>query len=664
MMKSVKKFLTIGFALLVAFTNIQFLKTEAAETKTENAAKISDETESTQPGIQMVAKADVTYSADDSSLPVLDGYYFAGWYKTNQPEENPTELNKEEVYTSMPGEGEAAWAKFVPEKVLAVAAQIPTTVKETQNPEGGKTPLRLVTTVDNLYYREVGFTITINGKSIPQEAKTVYKTLFVVGDTGQVDTKTPETSFCNVSHYFAACTIDNIPKEAWNAEIQVVPYWITLDGTRVEGISVVKEVEMGRDNQAKIGNDWYWTLNYAIQQANEVTSEVPVVQVLRDIQLTSGLSAITNSMTITTDGNGFDKKITTVADSRIFHINGSNNVVTIKGTETERLILEGTGETGSKQQLIYAQSCQKATLENVDVKNANRSSGAGGAITGDDSVEFNFTKCNFDNCKITGSGGAIRCGKSTLKQCNFTDCSASSHGGAIYTVSELIIDKCYFTDCKATTNGGAVYCKNILEVAGSSFDTCTAKSGGAIYKDGTAQNGMLDNCEFSNNSAASSGGAMYVIQSIIVDVKNCKFDNNTTPAGGAGGAIYFSYAGATLNLLGSCEFTNNKAGGTKDTTGIKNAGGAIAAPQNLNIGDDEGTATIITMSGNACTRSDYGGAICVVTTVDSQAQFKIKNNASLHVEDNSSAICLQYGGGLTIKEGSDRYFQHAPSTQP
>lgn len=729
-MKSVKKFFAVGFALIVAFTNIQFVKAEAAETetKTENTAEVADEKESTKPAIQMVSKVDVKYSADNPSLPVLNGYYFAGWYKTDKPEENPKVLNKDEVYTSTPEEGEEAWAKFVPEKVLTVVAQIPVTVKETQNPDGGKTPLRLVTTVDNLYYREVGFTITINGKSIPQEAKTVYKQLFAVGDAGELDTKTPETSFCDVSHYFAACTIDNIPKEAWNTEIQVVPYWITLDGTRVEGTSVVKEVEMGRDNQARIGNDWYWTLNYAIQQANKVTSGAPVVQVLRDIELEKGLEAITNSMTITTDGSGVDKKITTAVNSRIFHINGSGNEVTIKGTETERLILEGTGETASTQMLVYAQAGSKTTLEHVDFQDVNRSENNGGAINS--AIKMELKDCSFTDCKNVGNSGAVFCQDDLiLTDCSFTRCFSSSNnggaimvatkpltlsmtnctfdtctaqlnggavrgnkiettieatncdflkcsssntteaaangGGAISSLGEVNLAQCTFDTCTAKYHGGAIYCGNILVAKNSIFNACTAKNGGAIYKAGTDMTGDLESCEFTENHTTVSGGAVYVNDSVTINIKDCKFNGNYTPKGGTGGAVYFYTGSSNLNLLGTCTFINNKAGGTLSNEIIRNAGGAILSPRNVNIGNGTDTAMVV-MTGNQCTRADYGGAITAGTTDDTLAQFKILENANLYVYNNPTEnangadICLQNGGMLTIKEGSDRYHTSAP----
>ena len=156
------------------------------------------------------------------AAPETAGYIFAGWYQDAEGT-----LAVEET-----AESGSAYAKLVPEKVLSVKAQLAADTALTT----AKTSLRFITTVDSVWYQQIGFDITVAGKrTVNCPGTKVYKTIEAIGSLGSVS-YTPEV-FHTASAYFYAYTITNIPIGAYSTDIQVSPYWITPDGTKVVGVT-------------------------------------------------------------------------------------------------------------------------------------------------------------------------------------------------------------------------------------------------------------------------------------------------------------------------------------------------------------------------------------------------------------------------------------------
>jgi hypothetical protein len=98
------------------------------------------------------------------------------------------------------------------------------------------TDLRLVTTVDSNQYRTVGFTIQLgDGTIIERTFHTVYES--ISGKNGEIRTEYHPSDFSADSRYFLAFEIENIPKDAFDTNFTVTPFWITPDGTQVNGVS-------------------------------------------------------------------------------------------------------------------------------------------------------------------------------------------------------------------------------------------------------------------------------------------------------------------------------------------------------------------------------------------------------------------------------------------
>lgn len=180
----------------------------------------------------------------------ISGYLFAGWYTL--PEGSTT-------YTPVaePKENETYYAKFVPQEILGVKAQVTAAlIKDEATSKTANSAIRFITTVDSNLYQEVGFNIDRPGKSTPYDTGNgvVYKELYAVDATrenkGEPDTTYTPDMFHKQSEYFKTWTIGKIPKTYYDSDITVRPYWITLDGTRVDGEIAVKTVNYGRS--------WYY----------------------------------------------------------------------------------------------------------------------------------------------------------------------------------------------------------------------------------------------------------------------------------------------------------------------------------------------------------------------------------------------------------------------
>mgnify|MGYP000585218512 CR=1 FL=1 len=100
-----------------------------------------------------------------------------------------------------------------------------------------KADVRFVSTVDTLDYSKIGFDFEItSGRERNFESNTVYTALKGMEDDGTVLVYPPIT-VAPQSNYFFTYALRNIPSSDFDVEITATPYWITRDGTKVNGIS-------------------------------------------------------------------------------------------------------------------------------------------------------------------------------------------------------------------------------------------------------------------------------------------------------------------------------------------------------------------------------------------------------------------------------------------
>ena len=226
-MKTMKKMLA-GFlvvAMLVSGLMITPMDVSASETVVNG-----------ENGVIFVLDAEkynFTNLWETKTAPVRADYVFGGWY-TRGTDDTFTAIKESEgsQYTE-------AYAKFVPAEVLSVRAQLE---KATETGKGNtdKTYLRLLSGVNELDYQYVGFDILYN-KTIPQDNSPkitkVYKTI-TNSETAENGVATPVAAssvFGAAATHFSVLRIADIYKVNYEYVIYVNPYWITLDGTRVDG---------------------------------------------------------------------------------------------------------------------------------------------------------------------------------------------------------------------------------------------------------------------------------------------------------------------------------------------------------------------------------------------------------------------------------------------
>ena len=159
------------------------------------------------------------------------------------------------------------------------------------------------------------------------------------------------------------------------------------------------------------------------------------------------------------------------------------------------------------------------------------------------------------------SGGNSATSPTQVINSNFSGNSADS-GGAIYinNVGNIKISNNNFTDNSAVTEGGAIYIPYssssiLIDIGYSNFIRNNASQGGAIYSGNKGTDTWnIHDCNFLNNSATVSGGAIYVAnpQQII----NCNFDGNKAVVDG--GAIYV-VEGVIDAKIQDSTFTNSHA---------------------------------------------------------------------------------------------------------
>lgn len=196
-------------------------------------------TEATQ-STSHAEQLDISKYQTTAPKPTGAGYeewVFAGWY---EEEACTTPI------TTKPENGKC-WAKFVPAEVLSVKCQMLSgTTKDTASSK-----LRLVSTVDSLNYNSVGFEIKIGEKNaFSYKTSTVVKEIKAAED-GVAFGYTP-SDLCGASKYFTTVTLTSIPASGYATGIYITPYWETLDGTKVYGVSRFARVEDGYLNVVNV----------------------------------------------------------------------------------------------------------------------------------------------------------------------------------------------------------------------------------------------------------------------------------------------------------------------------------------------------------------------------------------------------------------------------
>ena len=210
----IKKCLMGMLTIMLMLTGVCVLSTEGNKVQ-------ASETE-TYTTVEYTHDAIKTYKSNSEKPMKTDGdWIFAGWFT------NPSCVTTYNVDSHSAN----GFAKFVPADVLSVKCQV-TANTDAQDKD---TDLRIVSTVDNLKYKQVGFDIYIGDKYYSYVSKNVAPIIEAKADG--VEYGYSPNIFDLESSHFITVTITDIPQAAFDDEIRIKPYWITKDGTQVFGVS-------------------------------------------------------------------------------------------------------------------------------------------------------------------------------------------------------------------------------------------------------------------------------------------------------------------------------------------------------------------------------------------------------------------------------------------
>ncbi|MBR6024764.1 MAG: right-handed parallel beta-helix repeat-containing protein [Methanobrevibacter sp.] len=293
---------------------------------------------------------------------------------------------------------------------------------------------------------------------------------------------------------------------------------------------------------------------------------------LADNGLESGISINKSNFVI----NGNDHTIDGSNQARIFNITGDN--VTILNLN----LINGNSDNGGA--ILTEKSI---TINNVSFINNNATGGGSIYSTASSTIR----NCYFDN-NTAKFGGSIYFFKASLSVENstFTN-SKSTYAPAIYCLSieELNITDCIFENLYAEESAGAIgiHYLNNANINNCTFiNTTSRKNGGAINIDplqtcyGHIPKIIINKSRFFN-STGDYGGALAILSGGLehslshknehiffgtLNMNDCEFLDNT--ASYSGGAIYFSGLNATIK---NTHFYRNKL----DSNSEKYFGGGI-----------------------------------------------------------------------------------------
>ena len=304
----------------------------------------------------------------------------------------------------------------------------------------------------------------------------------------------------------------------------------------------------------------------------------------------------------------------------------------------------------------------------------NTAYSAGGAVyfsnkreREDDAILFDSVTFTGNEAQRTGSGGALYLSDSriAIRNSTFTGNKTELNaGGAIYA---SYTDNLAVTDTNFEGNiagnvrqndarGGAILVtRGGVQLENDTFTENEGSTGGAIcshWDYGTQL--AIKNCQFTENKATGSGGALYSYGS-TVEVWDSHFDGNNAAYGGAVcmfGRYNIKPYYATLTVHEGCTFTNNCVTGHGGAIYMENSSGVSYTDDDGNLKYYHNVVQIlgteekpVTFTGNKAT-SGHGGALRMGNRVDLNVEYAT-------FENNSCGNSTGHMGGVVYAGACD-----------
>ena len=327
---------------------------------------------------------------------------------------------------------------------------------------------------------------------------------------------------------------------------------------------------------------------------------------------------------------------------------------------------------GVSSEAVYGETT-KTLIYGGTFKN-NTTYSAGGAIyfsnkreREDDAILFDGVIFTGNAAQRTGTGGALYLSDSriAIRNSTFTGNKTELNvGGAIYAA---------YTDNLAVTNtnfegniagavrkndarGGAIFvARGGVQLENDTFKKNEGSTGGAIgtqWDYGTEI--QIKSCQFAENKATNSGGALYSYGS-TVEVRDSHFADNSAANGGAvcmSGRYNIKPYYATLTVHEGCTFTDNCATGSGGAIYIETSSGTSYTDDDGKLKYYHNAVNIlgteekpVVFSGNQAT-SGHGGVLRMGNRVDLTVDYAT-------FENNSCGNSTGYAGGVIYAGACD-----------
>jgi predicted outer membrane repeat protein len=328
-----------------------------------------------------------------------------------------------------------------------------------------------------------------------------------------------------------------------------------------------------------------------------------------------------------------------------------NGILTINGNNTYRIFDKQPAANQAAGTLFAIQNINlingKASLHNDERGGAAIYGRAYGSIT---AINVNFEN-NTGPLSASDDCGAVHTivyKKVLFANCNFRT-NQGANGGAVGTIgSAMSFINCRFENNRATGtggtfskggSGGAIYVdgtnqngseNNFINICGCVFENNSsgyqAGSVNIIFYEGKGSYATIDRCTFNNSVCdADKGGACYLMNGDF-SISNSTFSNNSSPV--QGGGIWMTQANL---LLSNCTFYKNFA-----VNGANGLGGAVC------VGSQ--TTTI-----NNCTFA-YNRAGNFASAIFNGGNMSLTNNLFYKNYVGNGFQSNPYGGAVLNKE--------------
>ena len=361
-------------------------------------------------------------------------------------------------------------------------------------------------------------------------------------------------------------------------EIKAVGYVNTETTFEDDDISITNQRAI-----CKIGDELFFSLNAAVQYAQDNSIYQPKIEMLLDYTMPqSDFLDIPEGydVTIKTADEGFDGQGDKAVITRASDFSGNY----MFRNDYSTLAFENITLDGNNVQTSYAMIKNNGTLkidEGTSFKNV-QSTGNGGVIYAEDgSITINGNQSPV----VFNSNSAV-------------------NGAVIYASGGTVtISNAVFDENTATGNGGVIYYSGNDAISineNTEIRNNNAVDGGAIYQ--TA--GLLtisEGAELSSNTATNNGGAI-CSESAVIEIANSVLSSNE--AANNGGAIYAT--SGSITLFGNEQLISNNHSG-KNGGAIYSESGYVVFTGVPKLAEDEDNNPVIT--GNSA--SNYGGAFYI-----------------------------------------------------